>query len=127
VDVAGGSATIRWRNTQMQSYFNTPVLVNGLLYGTTDPNDLVCLDPTSGDMHWRQSGFERGGVAAADGVIFAVSGSNGAVAMVEAVASGYHELGRFTPLGGQSWTAPIIADGALIVRNHTALACYELK
>jgi hypothetical protein len=41
--------------------------------------------------------------------------------------SGYKELGRFTPLGGQAWTAPIVANGKLITRNLTALACYSLK
>ncbi len=48
------------------------------------------------------------------------------MAMVEATPEGYRELGRFTPLGGQSWTAPIVADGKLIVRNKEALACFDL-
>jgi hypothetical protein len=37
-------------------------------------------------------------------------------------------LGRFTPLGGAfSWTAPVVADGKLLVRNKSELACYDLK
>ena len=47
--------------------------------------------------------------------------------MVKATPDGYQELGRFKPLGGQSWTAPVIADGKLIVRNTSALACFTLK
>jgi|GEM_PF-5273124 len=35
--------------------------------------------------------------------------------------------GRFTPLGGRSWNAPIITDGKLIVRNQKELACFDLK
>jgi hypothetical protein len=31
------------------------------------------------------------------------------------------------PEGDQHWTAPIIADGKLIVRSRTGLACVELK
>jgi hypothetical protein len=61
-----------------------------------------------------------------DGVILALSGNQGFMAMVEATPEGYSELGRFTPLGGQSWTAPIVADGKLIVRNKEALACFDL-
>jgi len=125
--ISGESASIAWQNTEMQSHFNTPALVDGCLYGTTEPGDLICLDPRTGMTRWRQSGFGKGGVAAADGVLIAVEGDTGAVVMIEANPEAYHELGRFTPLGGQSWTPPVIADGALFIRNTATLACYELK
>ena len=31
------------------------------------------------------------------------------------------------PLGGQSWAAPIIAEGKVLVRNNQNLACLSLK
>jgi len=46
---------------------------------------------------------------------------------VNAVPTGYEELGQIKPLDGQSWTAPIIANGKLLVRNRTALVCLDLK
>ena len=39
----------------------------------------------------------------------------------------YRELGRTKPLGGQSWTAPIVARGRLIVRNKSAIARLDLR
>ena len=69
-----------------------------------------------------------GGVVAVDGVLIAQGGSNGDLAMVEPSPKAYHELGRLpTPLGGQSWTAPIVARGRLIIRNKSELACLDLK
>jgi len=127
VTVSGGSAAIQWQNTEMQSHFNAPVLMDDNLYGTTEPGDLVCLNPATGAARWRRPGFGKGGVALVDGVIIAVEGDTGAVVMVEANPTAYRELGRFTPLGGQSWTPPVIADGALFIRNTTTLACYDLK
>jgi len=62
-----------------------------------------------------------------DGTIIAVDGANGDVAMVKLSPESYQELGRTRPLGGQSWTAPIVAQGKLILRNKSALACLELK
>jgi len=47
--------------------------------------------------------------------------------MVQLKPDAYTEVGRFTPLGGQSWTAPIIAHGKLIVRNKAEMACFDLK
>ena len=49
------------------------------------------------------------------------------VVMVNATPSGYQELGRIRPLGGQSWTAPIVAEGKLLIRNKQALACLDLR
>ena len=46
---------------------------------------------------------------------------------VQASPDGYKQVSQMTPLGGQSWTAPILADGKLIVRNTQAIACLSLK
>jgi len=127
VRIAGNKAQAVWENKEFQAHFNTPVLIGGHLYGITDPGDMVCLDVKTGKSVWRQKGFEKGGVVAVDRTIIALTGSGGDVMMIEAKPTGYKELGRLHPLGGQSWTAPIVADGKLIVRNKTALACIDLK
>ena len=127
VAVGPSGAQIAWENKEMHSHFSTPVYYNGFIYGTTDPGRLVCLDPKTGQVRWQQRGFEKGGLVAVDGTLIVCDGANGDVAMVELKPDGYTELGRFRPLGGQSWTAPIVADGKLIVRNKTALACLDLK
>lgn len=127
VDVKGSEASIRWANKSIQAHFSSPIYFKGHIYGTGDPGVLVCLDPQTGKELWRQPGFEKGGIVGVDGVILALSGSNGDLAMVEMSPAGYKELGRVTPLGGQSWTAPIVAQGRAIVRNKSAIACLSLK
>ncbi len=49
----------RWENKAMLTLFNSPISYQGYLYGTTDPGDLICLNPTTGEVKWRQPGFER--------------------------------------------------------------------
>ena len=116
---------IVWENKNMASHINTSVYHDGAMYGPSNPN-LVCLNPGNGQIMWQQSGFERGGLVAVDGVLIAMAGASGDVAMVEATPERYHELGRIRPLGGQSWTPPIIANGRLIIRNKETLACLDL-
>lgn len=114
-----------WENTNMQAHFNTPVFMNGMIFGS-DNKSLVCLNPGSGQVLWSAAGLERGGAVGVDGVIIALGGATGELMMFEAAAQ-MRELGRFTPLGGkESWTAPIIADGKLIVRNKQALVCLDI-
>ena len=126
--INGDRATCRWTTMAMQSQYSSPVLLNGYLYGTSDPHTLVCLEAATGKLAWQNDGFNRGGgLAAADGLLLVVDGARGEVVLVRATPKGYHELGRCKPLGGETRTAPVIADGLLLIRNRKALACVELK
>ncbi len=128
VKIAGGKAEKAWENKAIHSHFSTGILVGGCLYSTSDNNRMVCLDLKTGEVKWEQkNGFEKGGIVGVDGVIIALNGAGGDAAMIEITPAEYKELGRFKPLGGQSWTAPIVADGKLIVRNTKELACFDLK
>lgn len=129
LDIAGGKPTVRYKNKELQSQFNSPLLEQGVIYSTTDPlpGDLICMNQADGKVFWRQPGFEKGGVVMIDGVLLALQGKTGELVMVEPTTAGYKELGRFTPLGGQSWTPPALSDGKLFVRNTKAVACFDLK
>jgi outer membrane protein assembly factor BamB len=125
--ISGSDVAVRWQNKSIRSRIQAPIYYNGYIYGTGEPGNLTCLDPKTGDTKWQQAGFEWGGLVLADGVLIVFDGASGSLVMVEATPKAYIELGRFTPLGGKSWTAPIIAQGCLIVRNEKELAWYSLK
>ncbi len=127
VKVAGGRAEAVWENKAMQSHFSTPVLSAGHIYGTSDRNRTVCLEAATGKIKWEEPGGGKGGVIAVDGTLISVDGSRGVVTMMELSPNGFRPLGQITPLGGQSWTAPIVADGRLLLRNKQALVCLDLR
>ncbi|NQT21414.1 MAG: PQQ-binding-like beta-propeller repeat protein, partial [Planctomycetes bacterium] len=128
LQVGPGKAEAVWENKEMQAHFNSPIMHKGFIYGTGDPGFLMCLDPKTGKPTWKQEGFEKGGIIAVDGTIIAVDGKNGTIIMAALDPKGYKELGRIkAPLGGKSWTAPIVADGKLIVRNEKAIVCLDIK
>ncbi|MFN3684924.1 MAG: PQQ-binding-like beta-propeller repeat protein [Fimbriimonadaceae bacterium] len=127
VDITPQGPRIRWENKAVKAHFSSPILRGGVIYANSDPGELVCLEAATGKVLWKARGFEKGGLCAVDGVILAMDGAGGDVVMVAMDPSAYRELGRFRPLGGQSWTAPIVSNGCLIVRNRQALACYSLR
>lgn len=116
-----------WRNTHLVAHFNSPIYYKGYLWGIGDPGNLVCIGPQSGQLMWKQGGFGKGGLIIADDVIIALGGDSGDLVMVAADSARYQELGRLRPLGGKSWTAPILADGKLIIRNEKEMVCLGLK
>lgn len=126
-EVTPNGAVERWRNKSISAHFSSPVLYDGFIYSNSDPGNLVCMSEQTGQVIWTQPGFEKGGLMIADGVILAFAGNTGDLIMARADATSYQELGRIKPLGGQSWTAPILADGKLIVRNTQAMVCLDAK
>lgn len=127
VEVTNEGAKLVWENKELLAHFSSPILVKDHIYGVGDPGRLMCIDPKTGNVVWKQEGFEKGPKMMVDGVLLVHDGKGGDLVMVDPSPSGYKELGRFKPLGDQSWTAPIVADGKLLVRNKTALACFDLK
>lgn len=127
VKIESSDASILWENRSIKAHFSSTIYYKGYLYGTSDPDHLVCVAPDDGSEMWKGTGFQKGGMLIADGVIIALGGRSGEAIMVEASEESYNELGRFTPLGGQSWTAPILAEGKLFIRNMSQLACFDAK
>jgi outer membrane protein assembly factor BamB len=126
VKVSGEKTEILWENKDISPHFNSPVFKDGYFYGSGD-GPLVCMEAKTGKVMWKQPGFEKGGLVGVDGCLIAVNGGGGDVVLLKMSPDQYTELGRMKPLGGQSWTAPIVADGKLIIRNKSALACLNLK
>jgi outer membrane protein assembly factor BamB len=129
VEITAEGPKPRWDNKEISAHFSSPIYFNDYIYSNSDAGggSLVCMSPQQGQVAWKQGGFEKGGLLIADGVIIACAGNTGDVIMAAADPAGYKELGRIKPLGGQSWTAPILSDGLLLVRNKQALVCISLK
>jgi outer membrane protein assembly factor BamB len=112
------------------------VLVGDYLYGTAGEG-LVAVEFTTGKVKWQAEGIGRGSVAYADGLLY-LHGENGTVALIEATAEAYREMGRFIPpaqpgrkrLGPypeKAWTYPAIANGRLYIRDIGTLWVYDIK
>ena len=127
IEINGSQAKAKWESKELISRFTTPVCADGVAYCTGEKNALVCLDLKTGTAKWQQPGFEWGGLVAVDGTLIVLDGKTGEIVLIRLSPERYEELGRMKGLGGQSWTAPIVAGGRLLVRNKQTLACYDLR
>ena len=114
-----------WISKDISPHFNSPIYYNDFIFAVSE-DFFVCLNGQTGGANWQQFGFGKGSVIGVDGVLIALDGKDGNLVMAEANPKAYRELGRIKPLGGQSWTMPIIADGKLIVRNQKGMMCLDL-
>jgi len=128
IDVKDDKPTVVWKHKEMQNHFATCVYYHDRIIGSSDPSFLMCIEPQTGKVIWKQAGFQHAQVLGIDDTVIALEGNSGVLVMIDPTAAEYKELGRFTPLGGNmSWCAPIMANGRLFVRNPKELACLDLK
>lgn len=121
-----------WSNDKSLScHFNTPVLVQGHLYGIDGRLEggaarLRCVDWKTGEVKWSVDRFGCANLIAVDGGILAITES-GELLRFAASAMAFQESGRFTVLDGTVRAAPALADGILYLRNGSTLAAISLK
>ena len=114
-----------WSNNRMKNKFNAPVLYDGHVYGL-DEGILQAIDVRTGTQNWKGGRYGYGQVLLADGHLIVLT-ERGEVVLVKATPEGHQELAKFSAIKGKTWNNPAIADGRLIVRNQTEMACYDLS
>lgn len=121
--------------TTKEVYFNKAlspsiggaVLVDGYLYGSSGAT-VFCADFATGEVKWKERSVGQASLCYADGRIYA-RGFETDVALIEATPEAYREHGRFAPPDRskvKAWPHPIVANGAMYLRDQGVLQCYEI-
>jgi outer membrane protein assembly factor BamB len=82
----------------------------------------------TGKVAWRNRSVGKGNCIYADQRLYCMS-EDGAVGLVDASPAAYKEVSRFEiPRGPfNTWTAPVVANGQLYLREQGNLYCYNVK
>jgi len=126
-----------WQGVEsLASQYATPMLVDGRLHaidGRDDvpPADMVCLDPATGRVLWRESDFGYGTLLAADGKLLVVK-TDGEVLLVRPDAARLAVLARARPFaddprGGPLRALPALANGRLYLRDDRTLVAVDVS
>lgn len=114
-----------WHNRRMRNHFGTSVLVGEHLYGF-DNATFQCLDAATGERCWAKRGFGKGSLVAAGEMLYVLA-DDGTLALVVADPTEYRELGTLQAMTGKAWTAPALAHGRLILRDHDEMVAYDVR
>lgn len=111
-----------WEHKRLRSHVANLVVVGEHLYGI-DGNqqdggrcELRCLRLADGEVVWSKERFGFGNLTLVDGRLVVLT-MRGELVVVAAEPTGHRETGRFHVLGGESWTAPLVAGNRLFARN----------
>ena len=151
VDPRGKAVTPVWGGLQLEVHWTRPVLVDGFMYsfsGRNEPDAILrCVEFSSGKIAWeRQEGwpnaghaklaegekppdvFGRGSMILADGKLYAL-GEAGLLGIFKPNPIKLEEISRWQVprLQYPCWTAPVLANKRLYLRDEDHLVCYDLS
>ncbi|MEM7202182.1 MAG: PQQ-binding-like beta-propeller repeat protein [Planctomycetota bacterium] len=118
----GDGLTPVWANKAMRNTMTGSVRHGEALYGI-DHRTLRCVG-IDGTAHWRQRGIGWGALTLAGDRLIVLT-EDGELLIAAASTDSYDELHRervFEP-GNHCWTAPILVDGRLYLRNSAGQLC----
>jgi hypothetical protein len=128
IKLAGTQATLGYFTKDMESHHGGMVLVDGHVYGASDPGILRCIELSTGKKKWENRSVGKGAVTWVDGMLVLRS-EGGPVALVACQPDKYEELGRFEPgdrSGRSTWPYPVVAAGKLFLRDQEKMTAYDL-
>lgn len=125
----GFSAQEVYFTKDMQNHHGGVILLDGHLYGCSNPSILACLDYRTGKTVWTDRSSGKCSLLYADGRLYARS-EKGPVSLIAATPDGFQLKGRFDQPDRSdkaSWPHPVIANGRLFLRDQDVLLCYDLR
>jgi outer membrane protein assembly factor BamB len=129
VEVSGSGTSFEarkiWENSLMKNKFNSSVIYNGYVYGL-DEGILTCLEVETGERKWKGGRYGYGQLILASGHLIVIT-EQGELVLVKATPDQHMELAKFPAIEGKTWNNPALADGRLLVRNQTQMACFNLN
>lgn len=129
VEISGNGTSFEarkiWENNLMKNKFNSSVIYNGYVYGL-DEGILTCLDVETGERKWKGGRYGYGQLLLASGHLIVIT-EQGELVLVKATPDQHTEVAKFAAIEGKTWNNPALADGRLLVRNQTQMACYNLN
>ena len=120
----------KWHQEKVALNMSSAVINDGKLFGFShyDSGRIFCLNPQTGDVLWKGPGRVGENVAflSLPGHIAALTNS-GELQVIKAVDAGYEKVASYRVSDNQTWAAPVLFNGGLLIKDKSNLTMWSLK
>jgi outer membrane protein assembly factor BamB len=124
----GFVVTELWKNGELGTKWNTPVLKDGFLYGISDGRKLFCMNAKTGQTAWVDAKLHNdfGTIVDAGSLIIALPQTSNLV-IFKPDEKAYNEVSFIKVAETPTYSYPILAGNKLFVKDKESLAMMILK
>jgi outer membrane protein assembly factor BamB len=118
-----------WSNPEVGSKWNTPVLVNGFLYGFTDARKIYCINAATGKTAWIDTNPTSDFASTVDcgSVIIGLAGVTSNLIVMKPVNTAYTENAKYKISETAVYASPVISGNDILIKDAESLTLYKIK
>jgi outer membrane protein assembly factor BamB len=117
-----------WSNPEVGAKWNTPVLIDGYLYGFTDQRRIYCLNATTGQKAWVDETVNSDFATVVDcGSVILGMPSTGNLIVFKPNNSSYSEVAKYKVSETPVYAFPVVAGNNIYVKDAETLSMYTLS
>jgi outer membrane protein assembly factor BamB len=121
IEKAGDGFTAKeiWRKDLSAHHYHTPLLRDGLLFGTSKTLNLFCMNANTGETLWTDEAKrgQCGSILDAGPVLLSLS-TDKELIVLEPSGKAYQEVAKYKVADAETWAVPIVAGNRIIVRDR---------
>ena len=117
-----------WKNGELGTKWNTPVLKDGFLYGLSDGRKLFCMNATTGQTAWVDSKLHNdfGTIVDAGSLIIALPQTSNLV-VFKPDEKGYSEVALIKVSESPTYSYPILSGNDVCIKDQESLTMMTVK
>jgi len=117
-----------WSNTEVGAKWNTPVLVDGYLYGFSDQKRAYCVNASNGQTGWIDNTVNSDFATISDcGNLLIALPSTGSLLVFKPDPKAYTEVAKYKVAETAVYSFPVIAGTTIYVKDAESLMAYSIK
>lgn len=115
-----------WSNPEIGTKWNTPVLINGYLYGFTDQRRVFCLNASNGQKAWVDENTNSDFATLVDcGSVLMGLPSTGNLLIFKPDNKAYSEVAKYKVSETPVYSFPIVAGNSVYIKDAETLTLYK--
>lgn len=118
-----------WSNPDLAPQYNTPVMVDGFLYGLTDRGSLFCMNADNGSTAWVDSAtYGRGfGAIVSTGSAILALPSTSELIVYKPDSQKYSEIKRYKVADTATYAYPVLAGNGIYIKDQESLTLWAIN
>jgi outer membrane protein assembly factor BamB len=117
-----------WSSAEIGAKWNTPVLINGFLYGFTDQRRIYCLNASNGLTGWIDAATNSDFATIVDcGSVVMGLPSTGYLIVMKPDSEEYKEIAKYKVSETPVYAFPVIAGNLVYIKDAETLMLYKIE
>jgi outer membrane protein assembly factor BamB len=118
-----------WSNAEVGAKWNTPVLVNGFLYGFTDTRMIYCVNAATGKTAWidKNPSSDFATMIDCGPVLIGLAGNLSNLIVLKPVSTAYTEIVKYKVSETKIYASPVIAGNNIYIKDAESVILYKIK